>query len=269
MNTVETQYIGFRTGLLSEKPLRLRVLKVAGGVIALEKPVNILVDEHPWYGSKGSIVEGIRKQLQEKKPELERLGVLEVHEVFFLEPEITGTVLFVVDKEKLDRVRNMYGSEKMEFTFRLLAVENADLSEEVECDLPIAPGKGKFMEVSHVRGKKCKTTFCRLQRIGGYSLWEAKTEYIRLHQIRIHAHEVGLRIVGDKVYSNLNSVYLSDIKSNYRSKGREDEMPLYGDICLHLGHVKWPDGSNGKYEVECPLPKKFKVLLEKLEKYAF
>jgi 23S rRNA-/tRNA-specific pseudouridylate synthase len=123
------------------------------------------------------------------------------------------------------------------------------------------------MLVSHRTGKKAETDFRRLQTRGRYSLWEATTSYARLHQIPIHATEVGLNIVGDRRYAREPEIYLSQLKRSFRLKRAETERSLYTGPAMFLAQIKFPLPDGGEQIVQCPAPKRFDALLKSLARY--
>jgi len=139
--------------------------------------------------------------------------------------------------------------------------------ETVDCDLPIAfHSNGKRMIVSHRSGKKCHTRFRFLRVYGSYQLWEAETRVLRPHQIRVHAAELGLKIVGEGLYARGDRIYLSRIKRDYRRSG-EDESPIYEGLCVHLLSVEFEFPGRELSPIQAPLPKGFHTLLKALDRH--
>jgi 23S rRNA pseudouridine955/2504/2580 synthase len=144
------------------------------------------------------------------------------------------------------------------------------VQEEIVCELPLAPHATEpRMIVSNTTGKKTTTTFRLEKRFRGYAVWTATTTFDRLHQIRIHAAESALPIVGESRYAKTAPIYLSEIKRNYRpaGDGTRIEPPLYGELCLHLARIAFPGADGRPVVVEAPLPKPFAVLLKKLAEH--
>ena len=115
--------------------------------------------------------------------------------------------------------------------------------------------------VSHRFGKKCRTEFALKEDLGDWQLWSAKTNFLRWHQIRIHAAESGLRMVGDDTYVRVRKIFLSRLKRG-QYKG-EETAPIYDNIALHLKKISFPLGGE-KVEIEAPAPKGYEVQLKKI-----
>ena len=262
-------FIGFPPPLLGERPWRLPVLFNADGLLILDAPAGVLAGVHDWYGWAPNLADAIGWQAGKGKNELRRLEIGEVEPVFTLEPELTGAVLLTKNSEAKAFYRNQDGSLQMCLCFCFVALQEGDASEAV-CDLPLVQeGRKRRMTVSHREGKSAQTLFTRLEQLGRYSLWEARTHYCRTQQIRVHALECGLQIPGDGLYSGERGVFLSQIKSVYRpSRSGREERPLYEGLCLHLGGVEFQTSEGESIRVEAPLPKKFGALLKLLRRHS-
>jgi len=260
-------HIGFPAPLLGERPFRLSVLHREGGLLAIDKPSGILACPHDWYPGQPSLLVGINRQARSEKPEIKRLGVRKTFPVIPLEAELSGVALFGTSSKAAGFFRNQHGSYGMRFTFLLLAREfGHDLKEEIDCQLPMTGHSTKArLVVSHRRGKRSRTNFSRKARMGSFSLWKAETDYYRVHMVRLHAVESGLGIVGDPLYGQVKSIYLSQLKRDYRASARRKEQPLYSGLCLHLATVSITDEEGNGRVIESNLPDPWQVLLKKLE----
>jgi 23S rRNA-/tRNA-specific pseudouridylate synthase len=229
------RFAGFPPPLLGPVPLRLRVLHARDGHAVLEKPAGV-----PWERSAldapSGVVEALREQLDAGKPELLALGLCRPASVWPLETELAGPGLLASSGEALARWRNAFGSEQLRFYFEFLAAD-AGLDDSFECSLPVAQHVGKPVAlVSRNTGKKSMTFFRRVQRAGDWSWWEAVSTYPRYHQVRLHAAESGLRIVGESLYADGGVLTLAGLLPRHRlNKG--DDRPLHDGICLRLASV--------------------------------
>lgn len=192
--------IGFPSPLLGAAPMRLSVLAQSEGCLVLEKPSGVAVDAHPLYPKAPSLVAGINAQLEAGKPELQRLGLEKVYETHPLDAELPGLALLAVGQQGKALWRNVFGSRQITFGFRLLTFAKTEATSQT-CELPLARHfEEARMVVSHKTGKRTATTFRQLESIGRMTLWEATTDYLRLHQVRLHALESALPVAGDPLY---------------------------------------------------------------------
>jgi 23S rRNA-/tRNA-specific pseudouridylate synthase len=122
------------------------------------------------------------------------------------------------------------------------------------------------MLVSHHTGKKASTRFNRTESFGRTQLWEATTDYGRLHQIRLHGAECELGLLGESIYSKTPLVYLSQLKRRFRRSGKP-ERPIYPHLALHLSRVELRAPGVTGWTVEALLPKGFEVLIGRLREF--
>ena len=131
-------YVGFPVPLLGPTPLRLPVLSNGRGVVALEKPAVLLATAHPWYAHFPNIADALGSQIRQSKPELTRLGIPYAKAIYHLDAEIAGPVLFGTSPVSASRFRERFGSQEMDFTFRLVARQRI-AGDRFDISLPVAP----------------------------------------------------------------------------------------------------------------------------------
>lgn len=247
--------IGFPPPLLGNEPVRLPVAQPGEGLIALTLPGGVISDAHPFYPGALNVVASLQAQLRAEKPELTRLGMEAALGVNFIEPEVSGLLLVGVTRPGIEKWRNAFGSSQLSFTYEFVALANDDLGDEVVCDLPVARHKARHksesrMLISHKTGKKCRTEFRRLARQGGYDLWSATTVMPRVHQIRLHAMEVGLSIPGESRYGETPALTWSA----FEGKGKRGDTSVIEERPLvHLARVEAALESLGLAPAVAPL----------------
>ena len=235
------------------------------GFLVLEK-VSGLTWERSKHEMRSGICDAVRAQLVQGKPELVRCGLRDPVSIWPLETEMAGLGLLVERGENAERWRNAFGSELLEFSYTLLAQEDSSVEEKFECDLPVATHVSEARAlISHATGKKSRTVFTRLERCGRWSWWEARTNFPRWHQVRLHAAEAGLRIVGEVLYAEGKDISLTDLLPGGRlNKG--EARPLSVGLCLRLQSV---DGRRiGGPIFSAPEPERWRVLRKRLRRYA-
>ena len=264
--------IGFAKDLLLPQAVRLDVLLFDdSGALFLDKPTGFLLDVCKEERAFGPVlVEALRKELKREKPELAQYNIETPATVYPMDGDSTGVALLAVNKDSREALRNQFGAREMEFTFQFIAKEAPGLAldEEFDCDLPVFWDEDRgCMRVSNAKGKRTKTVFRRLEQFRGYSVWEARSDYIRAHQIRVHASELGLSILGEMFYERQEHLYLSSLKRGYLQTKHKQERPLYEGMALHLSSVKYENGGGESVRVESPLPKRWTVMLKHMREH--
>jgi 23S rRNA pseudouridine955/2504/2580 synthase/23S rRNA pseudouridine1911/1915/1917 synthase len=191
-----------------------------------------------------ALVDALRTQLRQGKPELLRLGLApeaEPQSVFSMDPQIAGVALLSFGDAATEDARNAYGSQLYTLRFQFVATGGPDL-DSIECELPLAQHFSRpYTIVSHQTGKRTLTRFRRLERLGRWNLWEALTQYYRPDQLAVHATEVGLRIPGETKYAHEPLLRLSQLKRGWRGD-KETEPALYEGLAAWLSDLTLNDG---------------------------
>jgi len=260
--------ITFPPGVLGTAPLRLPVVARGEGWFAIAKPPRLLLASdglHP--DDAPSIVGAIHAAATAGKPQLASLGIAGCARIHSLDAEISGAAVLATTEETAALLRNHVGSARWEFIYDLVT-EAHDGPDEITCDLPLVRHETEpEIVVSHRTGKRSTTRFRLVRRFARHALWEARTMENRLHQVRVHAAESSLRIVGESHYARVRAVYLSSLKRGYRP-GRDDERPLHVGLALHLREIRALPGSRPAVAAVAPQPKTLVALIRRLGDHA-
>jgi len=259
-------HLGFPAPLLGREPARLQVVHDDGDLVALAKPVGVLVHADPWYPRLPVLVEAVRYQARQNRPEWIRLNIGEegLWSVTDLDPECHGPVVFCRRKDTSERLRNAFGANAFLFNYMILSTA-APKETDLLCELPLARHTSQArMLVSHTSGKKCSTRFACMGTFGAYSLWLAQTSFPRRHQILLHAVESGIPVLGDRLYAGSPLPLLSRLKRDYRLRGDQEELPLFEGPACYLERVDLGGGA-----LLCsPAPPRWNGLVNQLRKYS-
>ncbi len=236
--------IGFPPPLLGERAVRLPILGRGPGWVILPKPLGVLVDPLPGYAGVCALTEALRRQWAAGKAELAGTGIECVRGVYPLEPEVTGPVVLALHEAVAAQLRNAHGSGGIRFTFRVVGVAGGG-GEARLCEAPIAYDSRRGIGiVSARRGKKARTEFQLLWQAHGYALWEARTDYLRYAQIRLHARELGLCVVGDEAMGGVAAPRASVVNNRRKWQGRDE--PYYRAPMVWLHSVVLPESIAGE-----------------------
>jgi hypothetical protein len=185
----------------------------------------------------GDLVGALRRQFAAGKPEFLALPFRPPFDaVWPIDCETAGVALFAAAGAPLARWRNAHGSDQLVFVYQFLAGDESEGA--FACELPVAIHREKPVAlVSRNTGKKARTEFRLLERAGRWAWWEARTTYPRFHQVRLHAAECGLRIVGEAVYAAGDVITLEMLLPKGRlNKGAA--QPLHDGLVLRLASVE-------------------------------
>ena len=255
--------IGFPAGMLGEIALRVPVLAGGPGWVALDKPAEVAVEDHPWQDGAPTLLGCLRSQLEAGKPEMTRLGLAEPAAVVGPEPELSGVAILADRAGSLAAWREALGSGAFELGYEMLARTDDAPDEGGLCDLPLRHDETRRRTtVSHRNGKQSETRFAAGERLGDWRLWTATCSLARRDQVQAHAAECGIRIAGELRYGRAGRVTLSETIAHGRlNKG--GDRPLHRGVLLRLAWVSGAVGGQA-FRVEAPQPDEFAVTLRRL-----
>lgn len=251
--------IGFPPPLLGDKPWRVPVIASGEGWLALDRPPAIATDHDPLDPDFPSLVAALRHEHKRGKPELAPLNIASLSAVYNHDAAMGGVALIATNDMAAETFRNAYGSRLFQFSFSLLTLPLPDYRQ-ISCDLPLARHTSEpLMLVSHKTGKRCETVFEKREDFGVCQLWEAHTVYPRYHQVRVHAMECGLKIIGESLYGEVPPLLLSQVKRGRRVPHKE----ITEGLCAHLSSITFPVESE-QMEIETPLSGKLGTVIKRL-----
>lgn len=135
-------------------------------------------------------------------------------------------------------------------------------------NVPIAehPAQNGTM-VIHRKGKESITDYEVVQDFGIYSYMRFRIHTGRTHQIRVHMKEIGHPLVCDPLYGDGKPVFISTLKKKYNlSKNDLEERPILNRLALHAFQLSFTAMNGELAELEAPLHKDMRALLQQLEK---
>jgi 23S rRNA pseudouridine955/2504/2580 synthase/23S rRNA pseudouridine1911/1915/1917 synthase len=116
-------------------------------------------------------------------------------------------------------------------------------------------------------GKPSVTDYEVQESFGKFSLVKFKIHTGRMHQIRVHASNIGHPIACDTLYGDGKPILLSGIKKKYKlSKHDEEERPMLNRVALHSYQLKFIDANGIAHDFTATLPKDIRALIAQLQK---
>jgi 23S rRNA pseudouridine1911/1915/1917 synthase len=223
--------------------------------IALNKPSGLL-----------SIPDREGKDISLKKILQEKYG--QIFTVHRLDKDTSGLIIFAKNESSHRYLSELF-QERQTKKIYLGLVNGSPAAAEGTLDEPIAehPVKKGFMVVDR-RGKEALTEYKVLKNFSIYSWLQFRIHTGRTHQIRVHMKNEGYPIACDELYGDGKPVLLSSFKKKFKlSKDQEEERPMLARLALHSWQLGFTDVSGNNVELEAPVPKEMRALLQQLEKW--
>ena len=240
-------------------------------LLALDKPARLLILSDALDVTRPGLMKLLHAGIKDKKPWASDRQLDYLNNVNELDFDATGVLLLAKNKPAFIALANLFSAEKAQLKYVTL-VRGEPLENEFEVDAKLAPHpvKPDVARVDRDHGKQARTRFTLLENFSraGYALLRAELVGERMHQIRVHASHVGLKIVGDEVYGG-KPLWLSRLKKDYRLKPGQEERALLGRAALHLEELQLPHPvTNETMTIKSEWPKDLKVALKYLHLYA-
>lgn len=116
-----------------------------------------------------------------------------------LDKETFGSIVFATSKQAAAKVSQAFEDGRVQKTYVFIS-HRRPRSNAFTVDSYITKQKGEFVSFEPRGDQQANavTHFKQLKEVNGYTLWEAKPDTGKPHQIRLHAQSAGIPILGDK-----------------------------------------------------------------------
>jgi RluA family pseudouridine synthase len=240
-------------------------------LLALDKPARLLTSPDADNLARPSLMKLLHAGIADKKPWAQERNLEYLNNANDLDLGATGVLLLAKTKPAFIALANLFSSEKARIKYVTLARgEPLENQFEVNAKLSPHPVKPGVMRVDPQGGKQATTKFEVLENFPrhGYALLKCEPLAERMHQVRVHASHVGLKITGDELYGG-KPLWLSRLKKDFRLKPGREERALISRAAMHAEELILPHPvTNETVTIKSEWPKDLKVALKYLRQYA-
>ena len=233
----------------------LEIIYENEGFVAVNKPPGMLSIK-----DRADSAPSVKDVLQDKYG-----NIFTVHR---LDKETSGVIVFAKDEDTHKYLSMQFENRQTEKQYTGF-VQGTLAEKDGVIELPIAehPVKKGTM-ITTAKGKPSVTNYAVEEEFGLYSFLTFTILTGRTHQIRVHMKSIGHPIICDPLYGNESPVLLSAIKKRFKlSKQEEEEKPLLNRLALHARKLTIKDIHGVSHQLEAPLPKDLKAMLQQLRKW--
>src|SRR5215831_16647001 len=223
--------------------------------IAINKPAGLL-----------SIPDREGKDISLKQLLRQKYG--QIFTIHRLDRETSGVIVFAKDEETHKYLSQAFEERQVEkYYLGMVSGKLSDNKKTIDAPIMEHPVK-KGLMIIHKKGKVALTDYEVVEEFGKYSLLQFRIHTGRTHQIRVHMQQVGHPILCDELYGDPTPVYVSSFKNRFKlSKNEESERPILSRLALHAARLKFTGSDGIEYDLEAPLPKDMRALLQQLRKH--
>jgi RluA family pseudouridine synthase len=238
-------------------------------LLALAKPSGLLSSPDRYDPNRPNLMKLLHAGIALGRPWAQERNLSYLMNAHRLDYETSGVMLLAKSKPILVALANAFGSEQPHKRYiALVEGTPAEPRFEIEAKLAPHPVRIGLMRVDPKHGKRSRTAFVVQQKFKGWTLLACEPFTGRTHQIRVHLHHAGLRLVGDALYGG-KPLLLSGLKKGYRLKPKEVERPLVDRVALHAEELSLPHPATGQLlKISAPWPKDLVVAVKYLRRYA-
>lgn len=237
-------------------------------LLALDKPAGLLVSPDRDDPARPNLMRLLHDGIAAGKPWAVERRLTYLSQAHRLDAEASGILLFARSKSVLVALANLFSTEKPDQQY-LVLVHGSPREEQFSVNARLAPHPFKpgLLRVDPRAGKKSSTQFEVVERFRDYTLINCRPLTQRLHQVRAHLQNSGLRPVGDQAYGG-EPLLLSRLKREYRLKPGREERPLISHAALHAVQLNLPHPVSGEaVSISAPWPKDLRVAVKYLREF--
>ncbi len=232
--------------------------------IALNKPSGLL--SIPDREGKDISLKILLKEKYARPDDLVgRENILTVHR---LDRDTSGLIVFAKNEAAHKHLSKQFEQRRTEKIYAGLVI-GSPANKKGSIDAPIAEHSVKRgMMIIHQRGKESLTDYEVMEDFGIYSWVQFQIHTGRTHQIRLHMKNIGHPVVCDELYGDGKPVLISSLKNKFKlSKDELEERPILNRLALHALKLSFELPHGKKIELEAPLPKDLRAVLQQLNKW--
>jgi 23S rRNA pseudouridine1911/1915/1917 synthase len=226
--------------------LSLKIIYEDDDLMVIDKPKGMVV--HPAPGNlSGTLVNGI---LFHCKGQLSTInGIIRPGIVHRIDKDTTGLLMVAKNDMAHHSLADQLSAHTIVRGYQAI-VYNSFKEDQGRIDAPIGrdPANRLRQKVTNLHAKEAITNYKVIERLGKYTLIEARLETGRTHQIRVHMAYIGHPLLGDFVYGPKKNAFGVD-----------------GQL-LHAYQIGFIHPRTGEYmEFQSPLPVEFQKVLNKIK----
>ncbi len=191
----------------------------------------------------------------------------EIFTVHRLDKETSGVIVFARHEAMHKYLSQLFENRETEKYYTGF-VSGSLAEKKGVINIPIIehPVKKGIMTTA-TKGKESITAYEVLEEFGQFSYVQFAIFTGRTHQIRVHMKYLGHPIACDDLYGDGKPILLSSLKKKFKLSSKdEEEKPILSRLGLHAGKLIFKDMFGIIHNLEAPVPRDMKALLQQLRK---
>ena len=207
---------------------------------------------------------------QSLKEKLEYRREEELLLVHRIDKDTSGLLILAKNKETQRKLSEQFEQGLIKKIYLAVVRGKPEAKDWQKIEEPIFKSSNSVKVSIHPKGKKAISLFRTIEIFKNTSLLEVEILTGRTHQIRVHLAHIDHPLLVDHLYGNKDAFYLSELKGRKIKLAKyKIEKPLIQRQSLHAYKLEFTHPTlGGKVELEAPIPKDLKALLNQLRRNA-
>ena len=233
-------------------------------IMAINKPANYLIAPVSWEQTSRNLMLMLREGIEMGAPWARRRVLKFITNIHRLDADTSGVLLLAKNRLALSKMTDLFERRQISKTY-LALVKGVAPSKEFSSTESIAehPKIAGLMIVDKRNGRESVTNFSVVTQFEKYALLKAMPITGRTHQIRLHLASLGLPVVNDSIYSNLDT---ANNKLSLPTEPLISSLPIER-LALHAYELRFKHPLlQKKVFIQAPLPRDFEQTIKILQK---
>lgn len=233
-------------------------------IMAINKPANYLIAPVSWEQTSRNLMLMLREGIEMGAPWARRRVLKFIANIHRLDADTSGVLLLAKNRLALSKMTDLFERRQINKTY-LALVRGVAPSEEFSSTESIAehPKIAGLMVIDKRNGRESVTNFSVVTQFKHYALLRAMPITGRTHQIRLHLASLGLPVVNDSIYSNLDT---ANNKLSLPTEPLISPLPIER-LALHAYELSFKHPLlQKKIFIQAPLPRDFGQTIKILQK---
>ncbi len=156
-----------------------------------------------------------------------------------LDQGTSGAMVFAQDQEETKALAKAFEQHEVDKTYIFLSKNNLDLDEDTRIDTLIEKKGNQWISRQDGKFNNASTVFTKVRAHKDFTLYKANPITGKTHQIRLHARDLGIPILGDELYGGASFHRLALHCLNIEFKFKDETIKHLSNPPVYFTHLQY------------------------------